>query len=316
MINIKLTILLLLGYALLVMGCQPSSEPAEAQLATQPETIQLLAQSRPGGEAFEFDMPIDKGLDKLEIADPTSITINNDELVLGISIGERHLALPIRYMSGFEVANLFIDSSTYLLTWCPLVGSARIFEGEINGNKAGFDFGRGLIENNLLIVDRHTHTVWNQLSCKGVKGELEGESLLPLASIQSTWSFWKTAYPETSVLVNKDTSGAVFPSSVLQKQYYNAWVPGEKYPERNQVHEIKNLGLGIELEDSAVFFPLEKLFTSASPIVHSINGTELVIKFEESGLVAWAEDKNGKTLPGTMVYDWAWKNFFPESEIY
>lgn len=279
------------------------------------DSIKIFAQARPGGEPFDFNMPIDQGLDKLEITDPSNTDLDSNELVLGISIENVQIAVPIKYLSGFEVANLKLESNIYLLTWCPLVGSARVFEGEINGDKLGFDFGRGLKDNNLLIVDRKTKTVWNQLSYTAIEGELEGERLSPRPSIQSTWAFWKNKYPNTKVVINRDTTNAVFPQFVLQKPYYNTWLPGNEFP-NNSDHQIQNLGLGIDLSNSAIFFPLERLFEENSPVSYKLKDEELIIHFDILGLTAWAEDTNGNIISGTIVYDWAWSNFYPNTKIY
>ena len=166
-------------------------------------------------------MPVDLGLNSLKITKQAKAILDNNELVLGIVIGNTPIAVPIKVLSGFEVANLRIASDNYLLTWCPLVGSARVFNGKIKEDTLGFDFGRGLIDNNLLLVDRRTKTVWNQLSNEAVQGVLKGEKLSPYPSIQSTWEFWKGRYPKTKVVMSTDTSNAVFPESVLRKQYYN-----------------------------------------------------------------------------------------------
>lgn len=169
------------------------------------DSIRIFAQSRPGGEPHYFNMAIDKGLDKLEIAEPATIALEDDELVLGIWFDETPMAVPIKYLSGFEVANLRMASDMYLLTWCPLVGAARVFEGDVQGDRSGFDFGRGLKDNNLLLVDRKTKSAWNQLSSKAIEGDLKGERLAPYPSIQSTWAFWKKKYPDTKVSTPRST---------------------------------------------------------------------------------------------------------------
>jgi hypothetical protein len=277
--------------------------------------VRLFAQDRPGGQPLVFNMSIDKGLDKLELTDYGNEELDSTELVLGISLANSHLAVPIKYLSGFEVANLVISEENYTLTYCPLVGSGRVFKGEINGTKSGFDFGRGLKDNNLLIIDRKTKSVWNQLSGKAIEGKLKGKHLSPLTSIQCTWSFWKTKYPNTKVAINKDTSNAAFPEEVLQKRYYTTWTPGKERP-NNSGHQIQNLGLGLDLGSFAIFFPLEKLFEGTSPLTYKHNNKEVYIHFNASGLAAWAEDKNGSMIASTIVYDWAWTNFYPNTIVF
>ena len=298
---------------MLLVSCNETPS-VETVVTTEqkPSTIKLFAQASPGGQPFDFDMPIDQGLDKLTITSPESTEIAEDELVLGFISNEEALAIPIKYMSGFEVANLAVDSTTYLLTWCPLVGSARIFEGAIDDDRSGFDFGRGLIDDNLLIVDRKTNTVWNQLSCRAIEGALKGQRLSPEPSIQSTWAFWNNKYPNTKVVVNTDTSNAVFPEFVLQKPHYTTWIPGEKFP-AEEGHNIDRLGLGVEQGESAVFFAFEQLFKAESPFEYLLEGDPIYVHFDKEGMTAWAENRAGTILPGTIVYDWAWERFFPNS---
>lgn len=312
----KLGILILFVFTSLFISCKQVNSDRKSEGQPIVESIKLFAQARPGGEHFDFDMPIDKGLDDLEFSERANIDIDSNELILGVSLSDEQIAIPIKYLSGFEVANLSIEDENFLVTWCPLVGSARIFEGEIGGDKSGFDFGRGLIDNNLLIVDRKTHSVWNQLSCKAVNGDLEGERLSPIATIQSTWSFWVAKYPNTKVLINRDTSDAVFPQFVYQKPYYNTWIPGEEYPESDGSHKIKYLGLGLELQDSSAFFSFEKLFQKHSPISYTLNNQDLEIHFKRDGLTAWVTNSNGEMIPSAVVYNWAWDSFFPESRKY
>ncbi|MDF1697813.1 MAG: DUF3179 domain-containing (seleno)protein [Saprospiraceae bacterium] len=296
-------------------ACKQVNSDNQTTSAVEPQTIKLFAQARPGGEHFDFDMPIDKGLDKLKIISAKNLELENDELVLGFSTNTSQFAIPIKYLSGFEVANLVVDTNQYLLTWCPLVGSARIFDGKINDDLSGFDFGRGLRDNNLLIVDRKTKSVWNQLSCKAIEGELTGEKINPFPSIQSTWSFWKNKYPDTKAIINTDTSNAVFPQFIMEKPYYSTWVPGEKFP-NDEGHNIEHLGLGVELGNSAVFFPFEKLFKETSPINYEWENQQFEVHFDKSGMTAWVEDEEGNLLPNTIVYEWAWTNFFPETNMF
>lgn len=122
-------------------------------------------------------------------------------------------------------------------------------------------------------------------------------------------------HPQSQVIINTDTSGAVFPEFVLHEQFYNNWTPGEDYP-TVQEHHIDNLGLGIELEKSSAFFHFDALSKENSPIYFETDGQNILVHFDQDGLTAWAEDENEMIIPGTLVYDWAWKNFFPNTIEY
>jgi hypothetical protein len=307
---IFLSVLIVLAFA----SCKQNKTNNDTS-KEESDYVRLFAQDRPSGQPFVFNMQIDKGLDNLELTDSGNEELDSNELVLGISLANSHIAVPIKYLSGFEVANLVIGDDNFVLTYCPLVGSARLFNGKVNGTKSGFDFGRGLKDNNLLIIDRETKSVWNQLSGKAIEGKLKGKYLSPIESIQSTWGFWKAKYPTTKVAINKDTSNAAFPEEILQKRYYNTWMPGKERP-NNSEHQIQNLGLGIDLGSLAIFFPLETLFEGNSPLIYRQKNEEVYIHFDSSGLTAWAENKKGGMIPSTIVYDWAWNNFYPNTIVF
>jgi len=301
---------------LTIISCKPRNSNVEETPTKTFQTIELVAQEWPGQEAKSFDMPVHRGLDKLEFANPEKVTLNDTDLIMGITLENTQIALPLLYLEGFEVANLTLNDENYLVTWCGLVGSAQLFEGTISGDTQGFDFGRALINNNLLMVDRKTGSVWNQLSNKAIHGDLKETRLNLRPTLQTTWGFWKGKYPNTKVLINKDTTAAAFPSLVFARPYYTTWQPEEGNFHMVQDHQTKNLGMGIELGESSVYFPLEELFKRESPMEYKLEDNTIKIHFEQAGLTAWAEDSLGTAIPTTLVYQWAWKNFHPNTSIF
>ncbi len=300
-----------------LFSCNSPEEKINDSREETSKTIRVFAQDRPGGEAFEFDMPSEKGLDYLSIVEKNESGIDEDDLVLGLEFSEKPIAIPIRYLSGFEVANVKIEDAPYLVTWCPLVGTARLFNGSVNGDTSGFDFGWGLVNDNLLIVDRKTKSVWSQLSCEALTGPLKGEKLESIPTIQTTWTFWKTRHPDTKVAINKDTSNAPFPAEVFRKDYYLNFIPGQPSDRKNvNEHDISDLGLGIEMEEQQLFFPLVELQKMVSPLHYREGKAEFSVYFNLEEHTAWAEKRNGELMQNTMVYKRAWLDFHPNSKIF
>ncbi|MEO1054425.1 MAG: DUF3179 domain-containing (seleno)protein [Bacteroidota bacterium] len=317
--RMKTISLILLGVVLAVMiSCAPKEHAETVENASKEDTktIELVAQEWPGQEPKRYDMPVNSGLDKLEFGDPANVALDAADLVLGITLDDLKVAVPLTYLEGFEVANFSLHDEKYLITWCALVGSAQIFTGNIQGDTLGFDFGRALIDNNLLMVDRKTRSVWNQLSNEAIHGELKGTKLELLPTIQTTWGYWKGEYPDTKVLINKDTTGAIWPSLLFSKPRYTSWKPTDGKFHMADHHQSDNLGFGLEVGDSSIYFPFETLFTEESPIVYSIADQSITVHFNRSGLTAWAEDSAGHMLPGTLAYNWAWNAFYPKSLIF
>lgn len=301
-----------------IVSCTPkkNTENGKETSAEIYKTIELVAQEWPGQEPKSFKMPVYSGLDRLEFGTPEKVPLDESDLVIGLALDDSHIALPLLYLEGFEVANLSINEENYLVTWCGLVGSAQVFKGNFSGDTLGFDFGRALMDNNLLMVDRKTKSVWNQLSKKAIHGKLKGAKLELLPTSQTTWGYWVKKHPDTKVLFNKDTTGAAFPSLLFENPRYTTWEPGSEKFYTAADHQPENLGLGLEMEGSAIYFPFETLFKKTSPIEYKILGETLVIHFDESGMTAWVEDSKGNLLPSTLAYNWAWKNFHSETLIF
>ncbi len=303
---------LLLGVAACT-STKVKKEPAESSAS---KTIDLVAQKWPGQNPEPYSMPIHSGLDQLEFGNPVHAGLDPEDLILGFTHNEDKIAIPLTYLEGFEVANFSLGDQKYLITWCGLVGSAQLFSGSVHGDTSGFDFGRALIGNNLLMVDRKTRTVWNQLSKRAIHGELQGSMLELLPATQTTWGYWKSRFPDTKMLVNQDTAGAAFPSLLFEKPYYTDWEPdsGQFYME--DVHQTDNLGLGLEVDNTRIYFPFHSLHHVDSPVKHKIADQTLSIHFDQAGLTAWATDEQGRVIPGTLTYQWAWTTFYPETLIY
>lgn len=275
-------------------------------------TIKIVAQAEPFGKEQGMDMQVKGALEKLEFANVKELEIDDLDLVVGIPLEQEQIAIPLVYMSAFEVANFSTNGEQYSVTWCSIAGSVRVFEGI----ESGLDFGYALHKNNLLVVDRQTQSVWSQLSGEAIHGAEQGNKLQSVPIIQSTWGFWKSKYPDTKLLVNKDTTGAVFPQFINENPHYYYWEPGQGRPVFTDVHQTQVLGLGVELDSMSAYFPFEVLFENNSPVVYELGEEKMLIHFDREGLTAWVEDEQGEMIPGTITYSWAWKGFYPNTKMY
>ncbi len=172
-----------------------------------------------------------------------------------------------------------------------------------------FDFAMGLNKNNLLFVDRESHSIWSQLDNKAISGPMKNTPLQIVPSIQATWQHWREKYPDTKVMVVEDKKGRPY--------VYRNRKPGTPRPkERPKQHDISNLGLGMVVNERAMFLSLNELFKTSSPVHVEIGGQKVLIFHKEDALTAWAENKEGELLSGVLVYNHGWLDFFPESEIF
>ncbi len=181
-----------------------------------------------------------------------------------------------------------------------------VYARGIGERELTFDFGEGLLRHNLLMVDRETSSVWSQLDGGAVSGPLQGEPLEVVPARQTTWGFWRRRFPDGEVMVVEGEASRPY--------YYRDWDPATPRPaDLPERHVTVGLGLGLALHGEAHFFPLEQLIRVSSPLVWSSGGRAFTVHHSADGLTAWAEDADGRLLPGVMAYRRGWYDFYPGS---
>lgn len=136
-------------------------------------------------------------------------SMQDDEIVFGVSAGGAHRAYPRRILSWHEMANDLVGGEPVTLSFCTLCDSAVLYSGRLPGGQA-LTFGTSglLYRSNKLMVDRSTGTLWSNLTGEAVIGphaaEASGEEAAPTLEVLpvtvTTWASWRRLHPETTVL--------------------------------------------------------------------------------------------------------------------
>jgi hypothetical protein len=185
-----------------------------------------------------------------------------------------------------------------------------VYARRAGGRTLTFDFAAGLVDDNLLLADRETDSIWSQLEGRAIDGPLEGEPLTTVPSLQTTWGHWRQLHPDTEVMVLPDAKGRPY--------LYRTWIPGQpRAKERPTEHDASSLGLGLVIDGEAIYFPFSGLAGTAGGAVEaSVGGQSITIHYQHDALTAWAEDADGVLLDGVLTYRWAWDRFFPASRVW
>jgi len=184
-----------------------------------------------------------------------------------------------------------------------------VYARRSGGKELTFDFATGLVNNNLLVVDRETSSVWSQLDNRAISGPMKGTPLTVVPSMQATWKFWRAKHPDTRVMVVEGKKGRPY--------YYSDWVPGTPRPkERPTTHNTANLGIGIALNGQSFFLPFREMDKMSAPLSVTIGDQPMIVYFQRDALTAWVEDAEGHLLPSVLAYEQGWKSFHPESYSY
>ncbi len=191
--------LLALGGACATLGCSnPTGGAAESALSDLGCTIpvQFIADGGPGKDG------IPALTDPRLVApdDPEASYLLAGDRVIGLHVGDEHLAIPVNIGWWHEVVNLNRSGLRLAVTHCPLTGSSLVFE---RGSASNAEFGVSglLFMNNLMLYDRTEQpSLWPQMVRGARCGSRSGTQLPMYPSVEMTWAGWRALHPGTRVV--------------------------------------------------------------------------------------------------------------------
>lgn len=124
----------------------------------------------------------------------------DDDLVMGVSLHGEARAYPIRILMHHEVVNDRIGETAFAITYCPLCGSGVAFDRVVGGEETTFGVSGVLHDSDLVLYDRASETLWQQITAEGIMGPGMGQTLDTVPMSMISWSRWRSAHPDSNVL--------------------------------------------------------------------------------------------------------------------
>ena len=146
--------------------------------------------------------PIDEP--KLETVAAASDWLDDREPVALAEAGGETRAYPLRILTWHEVVNDELGGVPVAVTYCPLCNSAVGFEREVAGQVLTFGVSGLLRNSDLVMWDRQTESLWQQLTGEGIVGELAGTQLKFIPVTIVSWETFREQFPDGTVL-SQDT---------------------------------------------------------------------------------------------------------------
>jgi hypothetical protein len=114
--------------------------------------------------------------------------------------GDEARAYPVRILNYHEIVNDQFGGDPIAVSWCPLCGSAVVYDREVGDRVLTFGVSGKLADDDLVMYDRETESEWKQSLGEAITGELEGESLRVRPSAVTTYERFREEYPDALVL--------------------------------------------------------------------------------------------------------------------
>lgn len=251
------------------------------------------------------------------IDDPKYVTaseadhVADDAVVIAISYGGEHRAYPARILDHHEIVNDTIAGEPIAITWCPLCGSAVGIRRDVGGQVTEFGVSGVLYNSDLVLYDRSTETLWDQIVAEGIVGPNTGEKLQLVPVTMTRWSRWRDAHPDTLVL-STDTG---FDKDYSVDRYANyRESDGLMFPvnqEDSRIHP-KSVVFGFVVDGKAVAYT-ESLLQEQPTYRHDFDGAEHVVALRADGTVRL--QRGEEIFEPIRLYWFAWYTFNPQTEL-
>ena len=206
-----------------------------------------------------------------------------DRLVLGVVINGEARAYPHGVLWWHEIINDFLGGIPVTVTFCPLTGSGLIFNPVVDGTSIRFGTSGLIFDNNLVMFDEDTNSLWSQMGLGSICGARAGTAATLFPVVQTSWQAWSALYPESTVV----TFNTGFSRNYSAYPYgnYDAINDGTLLYQQSFVDPrlpMKDNVLGITNEGVSRAYSLS-ILTFLGPqlaINDDVNGLELLVVFD------------------------------------
>lgn len=142
---------------------------------------------------------------------PTFVSVENaqgwlpdDANGIMVTINKTTRFYPFNIIVWHEIVNDTIEGTPVTVTFCPLCGSAIVFDARIDNKQEYFGVSGSLYESNLLMYDISTQSLWSQIIGEAVVGTKTGTKLKIIPSQVLSFNEIKNHYPEAEIM-SRDT---------------------------------------------------------------------------------------------------------------
>lgn len=244
--------------------------------------------------------------------------LHPDDLVVSLSVGTEVRAYPLRVLVWHEIVNDVIAGQPVAVTYCPLCGTAMVFDRNVGGRVLTFGVSGLLYQSDVLLYDRQTESLWSQLGMKSMAGTMVDTLLRWIPSEQMTWQMWWGKFGDGRVL----STNTGFSRDYTRTSYGEYATNSETmFPVPRHRTELQDKAwvLGMVVNGKAKAYSRDELdkLTITQSIKDVVGGDEIEISYRPDIRYAVVTNRTrGEPQPHVMAYWFAWQAFYPSTELW
>ncbi|MGH0028436.1 MAG: DUF3179 domain-containing (seleno)protein [Myxococcota bacterium] len=239
--------------------------------------------------------------------------VARDTEVLGVEVGDKARAYPIRFLEYHQVVNDEIGSVPVVATYDPLAGVPMAYRRSVGDRELHFGVSGLVYNHGFVLYDRETGSLWSQFTGAAIAGPLAGSRLERVATRQETTGVWVARHVDSPFL------RPPFPEKVHYQlsPYQSYWVQDRTiFPlaARDESYHAKELVLGVEVGKVKRAYLGSILTREGGRVEEEIRGKKVRVAYDsETGTFQYDVDEGVRV---TEAYWLAWKAFHPDTEVW
>jgi hypothetical protein len=225
----------------------------------------------------------------------------DDEMVVVDIGGGPARAYPVRILSYHEVVNDTIDGRPVAVTWCPICGSAVVYDRVVDGRTLTFGVSGKLADDALLLYDRETGSEWQQSTGRCLEGAFAGTTLEVLPAALVPYEQFRDANPDGQVVQPAGAEGDDAARERYDMAPYERYEAGETFglygmrgtgePRSWDREDLdpKIVVLGVEVGDDAVGYPRPRVADAGGVVRDTVGDRGVLVCLAGDELHAYAD---------------------------
>ena len=249
---------------------------------------------------------------KFESVSAADEWLDEEDVVFVVDYKGQVKAYPQRILNWHEIVNDVIGDPL-VITFCPLCGSALTFDRRVDGQTLEFGVSGKLHNNDLVMYDRQTESLWQQITGGAIVGELFGKRLAQIPTSGMRFSQFKIGFPNGEVL-SRDTGF---------RRDYDSYPYGNYESDTNPLFPVEG-GVDTTIHPKAVVYGViigeeakaysEGKIREEGIINDEVGGVSIKISYNNGDVNVIRSDD--LELAATRLFWFAWKAFHPDTKLY
>lgn len=244
---------------------------------------------------------------------------NDDEELIVITLSDKDYGFLLREVVYHHIIQGKLNGVDFILTFCG-VCNAGVLLSPLVENKLYHFRETGVYNGQQIFEDIETHTLWNHLTGEALHGELIGNTLKYIGSLNmTTMGEVKKTSPDLQVFVSgrKKIYRSImrFVIKVILGGKNKNWLPPhfrKTLPNVNNALPKMTTGLAVKIKDIIRFYPLD--YCKDNALIDEIKGVKISVKIANK--VPKAKLDNGE-IPFQLFTRWyAFILTYPDGELY